>query len=142
MGGGIGGPAEGRISLSCAWKGENASPRSTATTQRCVLPPNTPAMPQVNPARREAPRGMAGAGRARFQPAAPGLGRAKKPSGDGQVGAGGAGWAGAGLPGSIPKGKAAFGTATSSFSDLFHLITSCDFLGTLHRNDAPGRLRA
>lgn len=26
---------------------------------------------------------------------------------------------------------------TSSFSDLFHLITSCDFLGSLHRNDVP-----
>lgn len=36
-------------------------------------------------------------------------------------------------------------TITSSFSDLFHLITSCDFLGTVHRKEqaaASGRHRS
>lgn len=36
-------------------------------------------------------------------------------------------------------------TNTSSFSDLFHLITSCDFLGTAHRKEqaaASGRHRS
>lgn len=34
-----------------------------------------------------------------------------------------------------PKAARGCGTNTSSFSDLFHLITSCDFLGTVHRNE-------
>lgn len=34
-----------------------------------------------------------------------------------------------------PKAGKGCGTNTSSFSDLFHLITSCDFLGTVHRNE-------
>lgn len=37
-------------------------------------------------------------------------------------------------PGSIPETPR---SDTSSFSDLFHLITSCDFLGSLHGNDVP-----
>lgn len=31
--------------------------------------------------------------------------------------------------------SARLSTDTSSFPDLFHLITSCDFLGTVHRNE-------
>lgn len=34
-----------------------------------------------------------------------------------------------------PKAAKGCGTNTSSFSDLFHLITSCDFLGIVHRNE-------
>lgn len=42
--------------------------------------------------------------------------------------------AGPGHRGSVPSSER-LRTNTSSFSDLFHLITSCDFLGTMHRNE-------
>lgn len=49
-------------------------------------------------------------------------------------------WSGGDTPGTQPgQGIAApsqrLRTNTTSFSDLSHLITSCDFLGTMHRNE-------